>query len=61
MEWEKIFANDVTDKELISKIYKQFTQFNITKTSDSIKNAQRPKKTFLQGGHTGTRKDVQHH
>ena len=21
MEWEKIFANDVTDKELISKIY----------------------------------------
>ena len=22
-EWEKIFANDVTDKGLISKIYKQ--------------------------------------
>ena len=22
-EWEKIFANDMTDKELISKIYKQ--------------------------------------
>ena len=27
-EWEKIFANDVTDKGLISKIYKQLTQFN---------------------------------
>ena len=23
-EWEKIFASDVTDKGLISKIYKQF-------------------------------------
>ena len=23
MEWEKIFANDATDKGLISKIYKQ--------------------------------------
>ena len=22
-DWEKIFANDVTDKEVISKIYKQ--------------------------------------
>ena len=23
-EWEKIIANETTDKELISKIYKQF-------------------------------------
>ena len=27
-EWEEIFANEVTDKELISKIYKQLTQLN---------------------------------
>ena len=28
IEWEKIFANDVTEQALISKIYNQLTQFN---------------------------------
>ena len=28
---EKIFANDVTDRDLMSKIYKHFIQFNIKK------------------------------
>ena len=28
-EWEKIFSNDKTDRELISKIYKQLIQLNM--------------------------------
>ena len=37
-EWEKIFANETTDKRLISKIYKQFMELNTKKTKTQRKN-----------------------
>ena len=29
IEWEKIFANEATDKELIARIYQQLMQLDI--------------------------------
>ena len=36
LEWERIIVNEATDKELISKIYKQLLQLNSRKVNDPI-------------------------
>ena len=37
MEWEQIFANDMTDRDLVSEIYKHFIQLNIQKINRPIR------------------------
>ena len=51
-EWEKIIANEETDKELISKMYKQFLQLNSRKISD-------PNKTWAKELNRQFSKDIQ--
>ena len=45
-EWEKIFANDTSDKGSLSKIHKELIQ--LEKNKSNLKMGRRPEQTFLQ-------------
>ena len=61
-EWDKIFANDMTNKGLISNIHKQFIQPNIKKQTTQLKNGQNRIDVFQRKCRrpTDTWKDAQH-
>ena len=46
-EWEKIIANETTDKGLISKIYKQLIQLNARKKKTTLSKSGKKTKTDI--------------
>ena len=51
-EWEKIIANETTDKELISKIYKQLLQLNSRKIKAKLNTMGLKLKSFCTAKET---------
>ena len=48
--WDNIFANDTSDKGLISKIYKELTQFHCKQPNKKMGKGL--EQTLFQGRHT---------
>ena len=52
IKWESIFANNISDKELILKMYKELIQLNNKKNKQhSLKMDRGPEQAFFQKRH----------
>ena len=47
-KWEKIFVNDIADKELLSKIYKELIKLNTQKRNNPVKKWAKDMNRHLQ-------------
>ena len=52
IDWEKTFVNHISDKGLISKIYKETLKLNSKKPKPQLENWQRYKQDIHKRGHT---------
>lgn len=63
-EWAKIFANHISDEDLLSRMYKEHLKLNKDK-QPNLKMGKEPEETFFQRGYTNGKqvyeKDAQCH
>ena len=48
-EWKKMIANEATDKELMSKVYKWHVELSTRKINDPIKKLSKELNFYLNG------------